>query len=216
MAVTVRDAPAAVVHGVLFKVDGVARTWSDTSTGSLAAGASRTVTANAGPAGKATWPGTAGQHTVQAVVDDINRIKTESDESNNGLTVPLNIGAPASRPDLVVTGVSWTPSSPTAGSPVRFSATVKNIGTRSTPEGTVIGVSFRPNGQTTGATYSDTFRTHLPPGATVRLTANGGGSSGAWTPPAGSTPVVAIVDDLNRIAEANEANNTLTPTTTTD
>ena len=206
--------PADVVHGVVFKVDGVARTWSDTSTGSLAVGASRTVTANGGTAGKATWPGTTGQHTVQAVVDDINRIKTESDETNNALLVPLNIGAIGSRPDLVVTGVSWSPSS--AGSPVRFSATVKNVGTRSTPEGKVVGVSFRPNGQTAGATYSDTFSSHIPPGATVTLTANGGGTSGTWTTPAGSTPVVAIVDDLNRIPEANEANNTLTVAVTAD
>jgi subtilase family serine protease len=209
--------PIGVVHGVVFKVDGVARTWSDTSTASLAAGASRTVTANGGPAGKATWPGTAGQHTVQAVVDDINRIKTESDETNNAsMPVPLNIGPAGSRPDLVVTGVSWSPSSPTPGSPVRFTATVKNIGTRSTPEGKVVGVSFRPNGLTTGATYSDTFTSHIAPGATATLTANGGGSAGAWTPPAGFTPIVAIVDDLNRIVEANEANNSLTAVTTPD
>ncbi|GAB7189320.1 hypothetical protein NUM3379_00260 [Kineococcus sp. NUM-3379] len=73
---------AGVIHGVQFKVDGAMVTWSDTSTASLAPGASRTVTANYGPARTATWKATAGSHVVTAEVDDARRI-AEGNETNN-------------------------------------------------------------------------------------------------------------------------------------
>src|SRR4030095_3748145 len=75
---------------VLFSVDGTPVNWSDTSTASLAAGASRTVTANGGPGGSSTWTATAGSHTILANVDDINRI-AESNEGNNTLSTPLTV-----------------------------------------------------------------------------------------------------------------------------
>jgi hypothetical protein len=86
--------PAGIVHGVSFWVDGVAVNWSDTSTASLAAGATRVLTANSGPSGLATWTATSGTHTILANVDDVNRI-VESNESNNTLSTPLT---PASLP----------------------------------------------------------------------------------------------------------------------
>ncbi|NLN08764.1 MAG: glycosyl hydrolase, partial [Methanoculleus thermophilus] len=55
--------------------------WSDTHTGSLAPGASITLTANGGSVG-ATWKAITGTHTVKATVDDVNRI-AESNENNN-------------------------------------------------------------------------------------------------------------------------------------
>jgi len=76
--------PAGVIHGVLFTFDDGAAgpgVWSDTHTGSLAPGASVTLTANGGSAGS-KWTAVAGTHTVKANVDDINRI-TESNETNN-------------------------------------------------------------------------------------------------------------------------------------
>jgi len=197
-------------HGVAFSIDGVTNTWSRTPARSLAAGASITLTANGGPTGTSTWTSTTGPHTLTAVVDD-QKLITESNETNNQRQVQVNVGTIPTLPDLVLTNVSWTPTSPVRGAPVRFTATVKNVGTRSTRAGTVIGVSFRPNGSTTGATYSDTRTTPLLPGETALLVANGGGTNGQWTPPtSGTTPMVAILDDTRRIAESNEYNNVLT------
>ena len=83
---------AGVVHGVRFQVDGVTTTWSDTSTASLAPGASRTVTANSGPAATAAWTAAAGSHVVTADVDDVRRL-AEADESNNRLQRTVRIAA---------------------------------------------------------------------------------------------------------------------------
>jgi len=74
--------PAGTVVGLAFSIDGTLVNWSDTSATALAAGASRTLTANGGPNGTATWVATGGTHSLTAVVDDVNRI-TESDETNN-------------------------------------------------------------------------------------------------------------------------------------
>jgi len=192
--------PSSSPRRVAFAVDGVTKSWSRGATGSIAAGASVTLTANGGPTGTSTWTSTSGPHTVNATVDD-QKLVAESDETNNQRQIQLGVGTIPSLPDLVVTGVSWTPTSPGRGARVRFMATVKNVGTRSTPAGKVIGVSFRPNGSTTGATYSDTHTTALPPGGTALLIANGGATGGQWTTPAGasSTTMVAIVDDAKRV-----------------
>src|SRR6185295_2131984 len=100
--------PAGVIHGVEFLVDGVQVSWSDNSTTSLAAGATRTVTANSGPnGGSSTWTATSGTHAILAHVDDVNRI-AESNESNNTLTNSMTVTA--SQPDLIVTSISWSPT----------------------------------------------------------------------------------------------------------
>jgi hypothetical protein len=87
-----KSTPIGVVHGVAFFVDGNFVSWSDTSSESLAPGASRTVTSNGGPGGTPVWMATAGTHTVEAHVDDINRIPGEEDESNNKLQETFTVG----------------------------------------------------------------------------------------------------------------------------
>jgi len=83
--------PAGVIHGVQFAVDGSTTTnWSDNDTASLAAGASITLTATGGVNGVNYWPATSGAHSVQAWVDDVNRI-AESNENNNKLTANLTV-----------------------------------------------------------------------------------------------------------------------------
>src|SRR4029077_3658513 len=64
-------------------------------TSSIPPGSSVTLTANGGPSGNNMWTATAGTHTVQAFVDDVNRI-AESNENNNTLSSTLTIanGAP--------------------------------------------------------------------------------------------------------------------------
>ena len=207
--------PAGVIIGVQFQVDAKsAFTWSDTDKTSLAPGASVTLTANGGQAG-ASWTATTGTHSVRAYVDDVNRIG-ESNEANNILTSPFTTSAaapiPPAMPDLVVTGM--TPPTATAGGPVQFAATVKNQGTAATPAGVIIGVQFQVDAKS-AFTWSDTDKTSLAAGASVTLTANGGQSGATWTATAGTHTVRALVDDINRIAEANETNNAYTLTYTT-
>ena len=74
-------------------IDGSANvSWSGSYTTSLAPGASVILTADGGPTGSSRWAATAGVHTLNATVDDINRFP-ESNENNNSLSVPLMISA---------------------------------------------------------------------------------------------------------------------------
>src|SRR5258708_4831876 len=132
--------PAGVILGVQFDVDGIEVSWSDTDTQSLAPGASVTLTANSGPSGIGTWSATSGAHTIQAWVDDVNRFN-DVNRSNNKFSVPLSVGI-----DLTVTSVG--PTAPPSGSPITFSAIVKNVGTLATPAGVIIAVAFSVNGST--------------------------------------------------------------------
>jgi hypothetical protein len=72
--------------GVGFNVDGVGGFYSGGYAGPLQPGASVNLTANGGTV---TWPATAGNHTVTANADDINRFP-EGDENNNQLSVPFS------------------------------------------------------------------------------------------------------------------------------
>jgi fibronectin type 3 domain-containing protein len=84
--------PPGTIVGVQFAVDGATSpiTWSDTDTNSLAPGASVTLTANNGTNSVNYWTATSGSHTVQAWVDDVNRI-AESNENNNKLTASFSV-----------------------------------------------------------------------------------------------------------------------------
>jgi subtilase family serine protease len=198
--------PAGAIHGVLFTVNGTSVSWSDNSTASIAAGASVTVTANGGPNAKATWTATAGTHTVRAFVDDVNRIG-ESNENNNTFDKSISVASSTGSPDLVVTDITWSPASPQTGNEVTFSAVVKNQGTAATPAGTIHGVLFTVNG--TSVSWSDNRTSSIAAGASVTVTATGGPSGKAtWTAASGTHTVRAFVDDVNRISESNDTNNT--------
>jgi glucan endo-1,3-alpha-glucosidase len=196
--------PEGTIVGALFSVDGVGTVWSS-SYSALAAGASMTLTANGSSTGVITWPASAGNHTVEAFVDDVNRI-AESNESNNKLSQSFVV-AQSGTPDLIVTNVSWTPANPLPGQSVTFSATVKNQGPVATPAGTIIGVLFSVDNA--GTVWSSTYSS-LAAGASMNLTANGS-ASGVITWPAtpGNHTIEAFADDVNRIAESNESNNKL-------
>jgi hypothetical protein len=127
----------------------------------------------------------------------------------NGLS-SFVVTSSSGSPDLVVTQIDLSPSSPSVGSAVAFSAVVKNQGTAATPAGTIIGVRFSVDG--TPVAWSDNHSQALAAGATITLNANGGPSGSAtWTATAGGHQVEALVDDINRIPnESNESNNQLT------
>jgi len=113
--------------------------------------------------------------------------------------------------DLIVTSVSWTPTTLASGTHMVFSCVVKNQGSVATPAGTVIGVQFAVDGVTTPINWSDTDSTSLGAGQSVTLTANNGTNAvNYWPAVSGSHTVQAWVDDVNRIAESNETNNKTT------
>ncbi|MFD0672365.1 CARDB domain-containing protein [Cohnella sp. GCM10027633] len=191
--------PANTIHGVLFTVNGTSVSWSDNRTASIAAGASVTVTANGGPGAKSSWTATAGTHTVRAFVDDINRIP-ESNDGNNTRDESLTVNVP-SKPDLVVTDITWSPAAPAAGTSVVFSAVVKNQGTAATPAGTATNVSFLVNGTQVGTVNN--YISSIAAGASVTLTQN----AGSWTAANGLHTVGATVDGTSLISELDETNN---------
>jgi hypothetical protein len=94
--------PNGVIHGVAFYVNGTFVSWSDNSSESLAPGASRTVTANGGPTGSSMWSAVNGAHTVEAFVDDIDRIPGEADENNNKRQETINVSTATPTPDPVL------------------------------------------------------------------------------------------------------------------
>ena len=118
-------------------------------------------------------------------------------------------------PDLVVTGISWE-GVPQAGKPLTLRATIVNKGTAPTPAGVVHGVAFSVGGRSGALCWSDTFSGPLAPGESCTVTANNGPNGNTtWTPPAsGVYQLSAIVDDVQRIPESDDANNTLEKTVT--
>jgi len=125
------------------------------------------------------------------------------------ISTPLKIVAMTRNdlPDLTVTDISWTPASLRAGDQIQFQAAIKNIGVGPTPSGIVHGVAFFVDG--TLISWSDTFQGPLAPGESKTLIANNGPKGTAlWTATVGPHTITAQVDDVNRITESNEDNNT--------
>ncbi|MEU7004975.1 CARDB domain-containing protein [Nonomuraea sp. NPDC046570] len=120
------------------------------------------------------------------------------------------VHALAALPDLVVTSVATEPAAPYTGDATRFTAVVKNQGDAATSDGTVIGGVFRVNGST--VVYTDNHSASLGPGESVRLTSNGGGTTGngTWSAQTGSHTLGFLVDDVKRIQEGDETNNDYT------
>lgn len=113
--------------------------------------------------------------------------------------------APA-RPDLVISAVKWAPVGPVAGQQVRFSAVITNRGNAPTPAGTITGVAFEVDG--VKRTWSDDQTGALAAGTSITVTANGGpAGSSTWASTSGTHTLRAVVDDVGRIAESREDNN---------
>ncbi|MDR0873657.1 MAG: Ig-like domain-containing protein [Prevotellaceae bacterium] len=132
--------PTGTKFGVLFRIDGATTyvansntyVWADELKNgaglptALAPCATITFTANNGDSGVAYWtaPGTAGNHTVEAWVDDNNGVAEKSD-TNNTLTATVTLAA------STVTGVNITncPSGNIAvGTPITLGTTVTGTG----------------------------------------------------------------------------------------
>lgn len=127
----------------------------------------------------------------------------ESPESNTATATPTN-----GLPDVIVTAISWTAAHLGPGTNAVFRATVKNQGAAATPAGVTLGVGFLVDG--VQYSWSGGYSSVLAAGSSVTLTADGGPVANFWTATAGPHTVTANVDDINRFAEGDEANNVLT------
>ena len=184
-------ATGATAYGVSFQVDG-ATVATGTSSASIAAGGSATVTATT------TFTGTSGSHTVLATVDTGNTIG-ESNEANNSFSEAFTIGQ-VPGPDLQILSVSPSPATPTAGQAVSFTVAVNNRGTTAAPANTVTRV-------VAGTTTLNGTAGAIAAGATVSVAI-----PGTWTAVTGNTTITATADATNLVTETNETNNTLTRT----
>ncbi|MFF5291481.1 CARDB domain-containing protein [Paractinoplanes globisporus] len=106
------------------------------------------------------------------------------------------IGTWAPNPDLVVTALTWSPSTPDETSAITASATVRNAGTAASAATSLdvrVGGAVGGSGQVAA----------LAAGASTTVAVNLGRLA------QGSYPLSAVVDPANTVAEQNNDNNTL-------
>ncbi|MDQ3788615.1 MAG: discoidin domain-containing protein, partial [Actinomycetota bacterium] len=107
------------------------------------------------------------------------------------------VGAPAANPDLQVSGLTWTPASPSESDAITLSATVRNAGDRQSAA-TSVNFYLGTTKVGTGSVGA------LAAGATATVTANiGARDAGSYSPS-------AKVDEDNLVVEKNETNNAFT------
>jgi subtilase family serine protease len=105
---------------------------------------------------------------------------------------------PIQKADVIVSAVGFDRETLTAGEPVTFQATVRNIGGAVT--GDTVGVAFLVDGQY--ITYGITGPMAAGSSQIIRAVS-------PWRPQAGSYTLTALVDDINRFPEISEENNSL-------
>lgn len=105
-------------------------------------------------------------------------------------------GTPAPNPDLMITGMSWSPTSPVETTPITISATVKNNGNASSA---ATMVNFYLNNELVGSAPVALLAAGAS--ATTSMTLNAG------TKTAATYSLSAKVDESNAIIEQNDENN---------
>ncbi|TDX03844.1 CARDB domain-containing protein [Kribbella sp. VKM Ac-2566] len=156
----------------------------------LAAGASTTVTANAGTRAQ-------GNYTVAAVADPANAVVEQSDTNNTLQAATQLTIAQAPGPDLQVTGITTNPANPAPGTQVSFTVAVNNRGTSASVASTTKLV--------VGTTTLNGSTAPIAAGGTANVAI-----SGTWTATNGGATVTATADAGNTVDETNETNNTFT------
>lgn len=118
---------------------------------------------------------------------------------------PGPTGSPRSGPNLVVVSVTWTPVDPRTGDRMTFTAVVRNIGDRPSPDITH-GIGFLVDNVTVA--WSGASSTPIPPGAERTYVADEGDTGPPfWTATKGGHELTVYADDINRFPETNEDNN---------
>ncbi|MFE0679086.1 discoidin domain-containing protein [Streptomyces sp. NPDC058867] len=190
---------AAAASSVALRLGGTKVASADV--GALAAGAQTTVSASLGARD-------AGTYQLSAVADEGERV-IEQNESNNTYTSPTSLVVrPVDSSDLVVSSVTTSPSSPSAGQNVTFKATVKNQGTVASAGG-AHGLTL-----TLVNSSGDTVKTLT--GAHSGAIAAGASAAavdlGPWTAANGSYTVkVSVAADGNELPVKRENNTTSQP-----
>jgi probable HAF family extracellular repeat protein len=122
----------------------------------------------------------------------IGRNNDLPDTAEDDVKLSIFLLAPPPLPDVIATSVSYANG--------LFTSTVKNQGTAATPAGTLIGIGYL---------VDDVWRTcgiidgALAAGVSVTI----GSTCGVYPIPTGTHTISAYVDDINRFAESDEANN---------
>ncbi|MWC28063.1 discoidin domain-containing protein [Paenibacillus sp. MMS18-CY102] len=187
------DAPATTVNFYLNS-----ELVGSSPVGALAAGASSTVSFNAGTKTAATY-------SVSAKVDESNAIIEQNDANNSYTNAASLVVAPVASSDLVGTA-SWTPSTPVAGNAVGFTVNLKNQGTISSAGGAHgITVVVKNGAGATLQTFSGSYSGAIAAGASVNVTI-----PGTWTAVNGSyTVTTTVAVDANELVN-KQANNAST------
>ncbi|MET7293011.1 CARDB domain-containing protein [Streptomyces griseoloalbus] len=188
---TVRNAGTAASAAATVDVSLEGTVAGSAPVGALAAGASATVSVDAGRRAE-------GSYTVSAVVDPTDTVP-EQDDTNNSRTATGKLTVARSPgPDLEVRGIRTDPASPAAGAPVSFTVSVRNRGTSPAPAGSVtrLAVGDETLDQATGT---------IAAGTTAEVAV-----SGTWTATGGSHVLTATADATDTVDETNENNNILT------
>ncbi|WP_230879838.1 discoidin domain-containing protein [Planomonospora sp. ID67723] len=134
---------------------------------------------------------------VTADVADVQLRITANTGASGGQVAELQvIGTPAPNPDLTVTALAWTPSSPVESDAIRLQATVRNSGTRA-------------SGATDVNFYLGGTRVGTAPVAALAAGASATVSAGIGTRDAAAYQVSARVDEGNAVIEQNDLNNEL-------
>jgi hypothetical protein len=154
------------------------------------------------PATTYTFNPSSGANTVTIPVtttaSDVQLVFTANSGAPGGQCAEFQVlGSWAPNPDLTVTGVTWSPSSPIETDTITLTAAVKNIGTASAPASSVnfyLGTTLAGNAAVPA----------LAAGAAANVTLN----LGALT--AATYAVTAVVDEANSVIELDNGNNTAT------
>ena len=140
------------------------------------------------------WTATSGTHTAKAYADYYGFIP-ESNEGNNERQESFTV-TPAGSPDLVISDVSWTPSSPKVGDSTTFTVYIGNQGTAETSAWGSFDVQYYVDDSNLGEWIID----NISPGSTINRQFQ-------WSAAAGDHTVRAYADHGGFIPESNEGNN---------
>jgi parallel beta-helix repeat protein len=141
------------------------------------------------------WRALPGNHTITVLVDYMNTVG-EVNEGNNGYIFTISV--PRVYPDLVVTNLSWSPSTIKPGSLIELRATVKNIGSEP-------AVLYRTHGFFIDGSLVGTNSTNMQLDVNQSVT-----YTTLWRALSGNHTLSFKVDLYNHLPEENESNNELT------
>jgi subtilisin family serine protease len=146
------------------------------------------------------WTNQMVRDALESTAEDVGEAGLDAGSGHGLVRADLALGAtppppppPPPQPDLVVSGLAWSPAQPLGGRPVTFTATVTNQGAAAAGSSYV---HFLLDG------------TLLKAKSTPSLAAGAGASvSVSWRGVVGNHTLLARADATGRVAESDEANN---------